>query len=94
MFCNLDIYGTTFAFNHNKADMSGEIFDFYFFGSDTPKSVVADNYFYFYPVIKKNVDLVTEKQAKELYDILTIKIKSPSGRYSIVEDVKNFGSRI
>ena len=94
MFCNLDIYGTTFAFNHNKADMSGEIFDFYFFGSDTPKIVEADNYFYFYPVIKKNGDLVTEKQAKELYDILTIKIKSPSGQYSIVEDVKNFGSRI
>jgi len=94
MCCKLDVRGTTFAFNHNKADMSGEIFDFYFFGSDTPKSVVADNYFYFYPVIKKNIDLVTEKQAKELYDILTIKIKTPSGRYSIVEDVKNFGSRI
>ncbi len=94
MCCKLDVRGTTFAFNHNKADMSGEIFDFYFFGSDTPKSVVADNYFYFYPVIKKNVDLVTEKQAKELYDILTVKIKTPSGRYSIVEDVKNFGSRI
>ncbi len=94
MYCKLDVYGTTFAFNHNKADMSGEIYDFYFFGSDTPKAVEADNYFYFYPVIKKNVDLVTEKQAKELYDIITIKIKRPSGRYSIVEDVKNFGSRI
>ena len=68
--------------------------DFYFFGADTPRNVDADNYFYFYPVNKKNVDLVTEKQAVELYDIIEIKIRKTNGEYSIIEDVKNFGSRI
>ena len=92
MKCIVDIAGVTFGFNHNKADLSGSQLDFYFFGSSTPADVNADNCYYFYPVIKKNVDLVTEKQAKELYDILTIRISN--GNYSIMEDVKNFGSRI
>ena len=94
MRCVADVYGTSIGFNHNKADLSGTDLDFYFFGADTPKNVEADNYFYFYPVIKKNVDLVTEKQAVELYDIIEIKIRKTNGEYSIIEDVKNFGSRI
>ena len=72
--------------------MSGKNLDLYFFGSSAPKDVEASEYYYFYPVIKSNVDLVTEKQAKELYDILEIKIKN--GKYYIMEDVKNFGSGI
>ena len=92
--CVADVYGTTIGFNHNKADLSGLGLDFYFFGADTPRNVDADNYFYFYPVNKKNVDLVTEKQAVELYDIIEIKIRKTNGEYSIIEDVKNFGSRI
>ena len=92
--CVADVYGTTIGFNHNKADLSDLGLDFYFFGADTPRNVDADNYFYFYPVNKKNVDLVTEKQAVELYDIIEIKIRKTNGEYSIIEDVKNFGSRI
>ena len=90
MSCVIDISGVRIGFNHNKADMSGKDLDFYFFGSSAPKSVQAYNCYYFYPVIKKNIDLVTDTQAKELYNIIEIKIKN--GRYSIVKDVKNFGS--
>ena len=92
MSCVVDVSGVSIGFNHNKADLSGRQLDFYFFGSSTPAAVDADNYYYFYPVIKKNVDLVTDKQAKELYDVLSIKIRNEN--YSIMEDVKNFGSRI
>ncbi len=92
MTCVIDIAGVSFGFNHNKANLSDKNLDFYFFGSTTPADVNADNFYYFYPVIKKNIDLVSDKQAKELYDMLTIKIKN--GNYSIMEDVKNFGSRI
>ena len=92
MSCVMDVSGVSIGFNHNKADLSGRQLDFYFFGSTTPADVNADNYYYFYPVIKKNVDLVTDKQAKELYDVLSIKIRNEN--YSIMEDVKNFGSRI
>ncbi len=90
----IDINDVKIGFNHNKTDMTAYNLDMYFFGSSTADDVWADNLFYFYPVIKKNADLVSEKQATELYDILTIKIKLSTGRYSIVEDVKNFGSRI
>ncbi len=90
----IDINDVKIGFNHNKTDMTAYNLDMYFFGSSTADDVQADNLFYFYPVIKKNADLVSEKQVTELYDILTIKIKLSTGRYSIVEDVKNFGSRI
>lgn len=90
----IDINDVKIGFNHNKTDMTDYNLDMYFFGSSTADDIQADNLFYFYPVIKKNADLANEKQATELYDILTIKIKLSTGRYSIVEDVKNFGSRI
>ena len=92
MCCIIDIQGVKIGFNHNKADMSGKEIDLYFFGSSAPDNLDAENCYYFYPVIKKNGDLVAEKQAKELYDILEIKIRN--GKYYVMEDVKNFGSGI
>ncbi len=90
----LSVGDVQFGFSHNKADMSDYNLDFYFFGADTPQAVTADNYFYFYPVIKKNIEITQEKQAAELYGMLTVKIKTSTGRYFIVEDVKNYGGRI
>lgn len=90
----IDINNVRIGFNHNKMPMTDYNLDFYFFGSSAVNDIQADNCYYFYPVISKNVDLVTEKQATELYDILTIKIKLSSGKYSVIKDVKNFGSRL
>ena len=89
-----DVGSVRFGFSHNKADMSADNLDFYFFGADTPRAAEADYYFYFYPVIKKNIDITQEKQASELYDTLTVKVNVSNGRYYIVEDVKNYGGRI
>lgn len=90
----IDISGVKFVFNHKKTDLSEYNGDFYFFGSDTPKDVNAENCFYFYPVIKANVQMVSEKEATELYGVLTVKINQNTGRYTIVRDVKNFGSQL
>jgi len=89
-----DIGGVTFAFNHKKTDLSPDRTDFYFFGSDTPRDYSADNSYYFYPVIKANAEMIQEREVIELYDILTIKINVDTGKYTIIKDVKNFGSQL
>ncbi len=89
-----DIGGISFAFNHKKTDLSHNHTDFYFFGSDTPKDYSADNSYYFYPVIKANAEMVQQIEVTELYDILTIKINVKTGKYTIIKDVKNFGSQL
>ncbi len=90
----LDVGGTTLGINHKKADMQASKMDFYFFGSDTPQGIKADNIYYFYPLLKKHTDLATQLDADVLYDTLTIKINIKTGNYRIVEDVKNFGSQL
>lgn len=94
MAYKIDIGGVIFTFNHKKTDLSATDADFYFFGSDTPKDFSADNSYYFYPVIKANREMTQERQATELYDILAIRINLKTGKYSIVKDVKNFGSQL
>ncbi|MBQ3008402.1 MAG: hypothetical protein IJD80_02330, partial [Oscillospiraceae bacterium] len=84
----------TVGFNHKRADLTDYDIDIYFFGSDTPSEVNADYYFYFSPVIKANTEMVSDKEAAELYDMLTIKSDISSGRYTIIKDVKNFGSKL
>ena len=44
------------------------IYLYYYEGYKTITTVDADDFYYFYPVVKKNASLVIEKQAKELYD--------------------------
>ena len=83
-----------FTFNHKRTDLSANYADFYFFGSDTPRDYLADNSYYFYPVIKANKEIVQERKVTELYDMLTIKINLKTGNYTIIKDVKNFGSQL
>ncbi|MBR5521803.1 MAG: ComEC/Rec2 family competence protein [Oscillospiraceae bacterium] len=90
----MNVGNVDFVFNHKKADLSKIQGDFYFFGSDTPEEVSVENCYYFYPVIKANKQMAEDKEAVELYDILTIKINLKTGNYSIVKDVKNFGSQL
>ncbi len=90
----VNISGFRTGFNHNKADLSEYELDTYFFGSDRPEAVEAKKYFYFYPVIKANMEMVADKNAKELYDTITIKINRKTGKYIIVKDVKNFGGQL
>ena len=90
----IDIENVKIVFNHKKTDLTGTPADFYFFGSDTPRDYTADNSYYFYPVIKANKEMAQIKEAVELYGPLTIKINGKTGGYSVVKDVKNFGSQL
>jgi len=82
------------GFSHNKADLSEKDIDLYFFGSDIPGDFKATESYYFYPANKKQTEIIKEKHAAELYDVLTIKAKLPDGSYRIVKDVKNFGNQL
>ncbi len=90
----VDISGFRTGFNHNKADLSQYNLDTYFFGKDCPQAVDADNCYYFYPVIKANKSMAMQKNAKELYDTINIKINIKTGEYFIIKDVKNFGGQL
>ncbi len=90
----INLSGCEIAFSHNKADFTGHTPDIYFFGKEAPKDIVADNYFYFYPVVKATTEMAAQKQAVELYDTLTVKIHAKTGKYTIVKDVKNFGGQL
>ena len=55
---------------------------------------MADNIYFFYPVLKNQSDAVKNSGAYELYGNLTVKINIKNGKYRIVEDITNFGSGI
>lgn len=88
-----DISGVIFGFSFNKTDLTDDLCDFYFFGTDAPSDFAAVNSYCFYPVKKSCKDLVEKHDSVILYDSLNIKINRKSGKYQIAEDVKNFGSQ-
>ena len=90
----VNISGVTFAFGHGDGYSQTENTDFYFFGSEATDDILADNIYFFYPVLKNQSDAVKNSGAYELYGNLTVKINIKNGKYRIVEDITNFGSGI
>lgn len=83
--------GTDFSFCHGEVDYSADTAEYFFFGSDCPKNVSAQNIYYFYPLLKSQTVLAAECDAQALYGPLTVKIHNKTGKNYIIKDVKNFG---
>ena len=90
----VNISGVTFAFGHGDGYSQTENTDFYFFGSEATDDILADNIYFFYPVLKNQSESAKSSGAYELYSNLTVKINIKNGKYRIVEDITNFGSGI